>query len=196
VGGGGAGGSTNWGSGGAGGRGGNGLVIVKCCMPAPQLLDLRTATTYQGNTEYNKQAAVSDISAYVDSTTGRPWSQCGQYSSSRWWGVDLGANYHVSYIRMQNRNDCCADRLYNVEVRLGSSTTRTSNPAVASSVRVEANQMKQQNIGAQGRYLFLHNTGGTGLTICKIYVFASPPPPAPARLETCQGLQPAIDLGK
>uniref|UniRef100_A0A0D3HXR4 Sulfatase N-terminal domain-containing protein n=2 Tax=Emiliania huxleyi TaxID=2903 RepID=A0A0D3HXR4_EMIH1 len=67
---------------------------------------------------YNKQAPVSDLS-YADSTTGRPWAECGQYTSHT-WGVDLGSEVYVRYVRLQNRNDCCAERLTDVDIYLGS----------------------------------------------------------------------------
>ncbi|EOD41624.1 hypothetical protein EMIHUDRAFT_194015 [Emiliania huxleyi CCMP1516] len=44
---------------------------------------------------YNKQAPVSDLS-YADSTTGRPWAECGHYTSHT-WGVDLGSEVYVRY---------------------------------------------------------------------------------------------------
>merc|ERR1712086_655158 len=145
--------------------------------PDVQLLDLRTATTYQDWSIYDKQAPVSDLS-YADSTTGRPWAECGQYTS-QWWGVDLGSEVYVRYVRLQNRNDCCAELLTGVDIWLGS--TR-GNALVKSDVSVSSNVMLEVEINALGRYIYLNRPSAAGLTVCKFYVFASPapsPPPPP-----------------
>ena len=157
--------------------------------PGVQLLDLRAATTYQDSSLFDKQAPVSDLS-YADSTTGRPWAECGQYTS-QWWGVDLGSEVYVRYVRLQNRNDCCAERLTDVDIYLGSTAeTYTGNALVKSDVSVLSNVMLEVEINALGRYIYLNRPSAAGLTVCKFYVFAgnrngpppsaspSPPPPS------------------
>ena len=139
-----------------------------------RLLDLRAATTYQDSSLFDKQAPVSDLS-YADSTTGRPWAECGQYTSGHTWGVDLGSEVYVRYVRLQNRNDCCAERLTDVDIYLGSTAeTYTGNALVKSDVSVLSNVMLEVEINALGRYLYLQRENE--LTVCKIYVFASKPP--------------------
>ena len=138
---------------------------------------------------FDKQAPVSDLS-YADSTTGRPWAECGQYTS-QWWGVDLGSEVYVRYVRLQNRNDCCAERLTDVDIYLGSTAeTYTGNALVKSDVSVLSNVMLEVEINALGRYIYLNRPSAAGLTVCKFYVFAgnrngpppsaspSPPPPS------------------
>ena len=143
-----------------------------------QLLDLRAATTYQDSSLFDKQAPVSDLS-YADSTTGRPWAECGHYTS-QWWGVDLGSEVYVRYVRLQNRNDCCAERLTDVDIYLGSTAeTYTGNALVKSDVSVLSNVMLEVEINALGRYIYLNRPSAAGLTVCKFYVFASPAPPSP-----------------
>ena len=137
-----------------------------------QLLDLRAATTYQDSSLFDKQAPVSDLS-YADSTTGRPWAECGQYTS-QWWGVDLGSEVYVRYVRLQNRNDCCAERLTDVDIYLGSTAgTFTGNALVKSDVSVLSNVMLEVEINALGRYIYVNRPSAAGLTVCKFYVFAS-----------------------
>jgi len=138
--------------------------------PAAQLLDLRTATTYQDSSLFDKQAPVSDLS-YADSTTGRPWAECGHYTS-QWWGVDLGSEVYVRYVRLQNRNDCCAERLTDVDIYLGSTAeTYTGNALVKSDVSVLSNVMLEVEINALGRYIYLNRPSAAGLTVCKFYVY-------------------------
>ena len=140
--------------------------------PAAQLLDLRTATTYQDSSWFDKQAPVSDLS-YADSTTGRPWAECGHYTR-QWWGVDLGREMYVRYVRLQNRNDCCPERLTDVDIYLGSTAeTYAGNALVKSDVSVSSNVMLEVEINALGRYIYLNRPSAAGLTVCKFYVFAS-----------------------
>ncbi|EOD15840.1 hypothetical protein EMIHUDRAFT_256322 [Emiliania huxleyi CCMP1516] len=104
---------------------------------------------------FDKQAPVSDLS-YADSTTGRPWAECGQYTS-QWWGVDLGSEVYVRYVRLQNRNDCCAERLTGIDIYLGSTAeTYTGNALVKSDVSVLSNVMLEVEINALGRYIYLN----------------------------------------
>ena len=120
---------------------------------------------------------MSDLS-YADSTTGRPWAECGQYTSGHTWGVDLGSEVYVRYVRLQNRNDCCAELLTDVDIYLGSTAeTYTGNALVKSDVSVSSNVMLEVEINALGRYIYLNRPSATGLTVCKFYVFASPAPP-------------------
>ncbi|EOD06156.1 hypothetical protein EMIHUDRAFT_359671, partial [Emiliania huxleyi CCMP1516] len=134
--------------------------------PAAQLLDLRTATTYQDlqdSSMFDKQAPVSDLS-YADSTTGRPWAECGHFTS-QWWGVDLGSEVYVRHVRLQNRNDCCAERLTDVDIYLGSTAeTYTGNALVKSDVSVSSNVMLEVEINALGRYIYLNRPSAAGLT--------------------------------
>ena len=117
-----------------------------------------------------KQAPVNDLS-FADSTTGRPWAECGQYTS-QWWGVDLGSEVYVGYVRLQNRNDCCPERLTDVDIYLGSTAeTYTGNALVKSDVSVSSNVMLEVEINALGRYIYLNRPSAAGLTVCKFYVY-------------------------
>ena len=137
-----------------------------------QLLDLRAATTYTGADIFDQQAPVNDLS-FADSTTGRPWAECGHYTP-QWWGVDLGSEMYVGYVRLQNRNDCCPERLTDVDIYLGSTAgTFTGNALVKSDVSVLSNVMLEVEINALGRYIYVNRPSATGLTVCKFYVFAS-----------------------
>ena len=135
-----------------------------------QLLDLSAATTYQDLSIYDKQAPVNDLS-FADSTTGRPWAECGHYTT-QWWGVDLGSEVYVRFVRLQNRNDCCPERLTDVDIYLGSTAgTFTGNALVKSDVSVLSNVMLEVEINALGRYIYLNRPSAAGLTVCKFYVY-------------------------
>ena len=42
-----------------------------------------------------------------------------KYQQSPWWRVDLQKREVVRKVSLTNRGDCCAERLRNVEVRVG-----------------------------------------------------------------------------
>lgn len=147
-------------------------------LPAT-MMDLRSATTYQDDPSiFDKQAPVNDLS-FVNSTTGRPWSECGHYAHV-WWGVDLGSVVNVSYIILQSRNDCCEKRLQGVEIYLGSvAGTYDGNNVVKTNINVQSNKSLKVNINTSGRYLYIRrphqstaNSETNGLTVCKLYVFS------------------------
>ncbi|EOD21419.1 hypothetical protein EMIHUDRAFT_255273, partial [Emiliania huxleyi CCMP1516] len=130
-----------------------------------------TVCKFYDSSLFDKQAPVSDLS-FADSTTGRPWAECGQYTS-QWWGVDLGSEVYVRYVRLQNRNDCCPERLTDVDIYLGSTAeTYTGNALVKSDVSVLSNVMLEVEINALGRYIYLNRPSAAGLTVCKFFVFA------------------------
>ena len=148
-----------------------------------KVLDLTRARTFQDvPSSHDKQAPVKDMS-FVDSTTGRPWSECGHYAHE-WWGVDLGTVLDVSYIILQGRLDCCEKRLQGVDIYLGSvDGTYIGNTKVKTNVSVDPQHSLKVNINSSGRYLYFRqwrrphgstpNSADDGLTICKLYVFSN-----------------------
>lgn len=44
------------------------------------------------------------------------FSHSGDPDLFPWWAVDLEADYAIASIRLYNRTDCCAERLYNIDV--------------------------------------------------------------------------------
>ena len=106
------------------------------------------------------------------SPTNLPWSQCGHYTSrsDAWWAVDLGATHMVESVKLYNRNDCCPNRLQNVQVYLGSSwESYAGNTLVASDVDVPQHSPLTVPIQQAGRYLWVAKSNK--LTICAIEVY-------------------------
>ena len=150
-----------------------------------RVLDLRFNEAYEDQRSvddaYDESKPVDDNS-FVNSTTGRPWAECGHFSYE-WWGIDLGSEVNVGFVRLQNRNDCCPERLTQVEIYLGSTpNTYIGNALVKSDVNVLSNVMLEVDIDAVGRYLYYRRppddqTDFSGLTVCKMYVFLASPSP-------------------
>jgi hypothetical protein len=46
-----------------------------------------------------------------------------------WWNADLGSTRNIKIIKTYNREDCCAERLDNFEVRIGDDEDVFNNPA-------------------------------------------------------------------
>ncbi len=140
--------------------------------PPETVLDLRSAQTYGGG---DSQKPV-DSMLYVDSMTARPWGECGHYSSE-WWGVDLGSEQQVARIRLQNRSDCCPERMSGLEIYLGNTPgTWVGNTLIESNVNPNSLPVLDVQIMETGRYIYVRRPPGnhiqfTGLTICKFYVF-------------------------
>ncbi|KAM4693039.1 fucolectin-like [Discoglossus pictus] len=44
-----------------------------------------------------------------------------------WWRVDLLRDYHIVYIKITNRGDCCGDRLIGAEILVGNSLQNNGN---------------------------------------------------------------------
>ena len=140
--------------------------------PEAELLDLTNADTKDSQGEYdpNSKKAVDG----VISDSGLSWGSCGHWTSvaNPWWMVDLGEERLVTKVKLYNRNDCCKDRLQDVNIYLGGSTTDyTSNTEVASDIDVVVTL--EVDIDATGRYLWVARPARTGLTICEIQVWAT-----------------------
>ncbi|AHA54225.1 putative membrane protein [Emiliania huxleyi virus 18] len=160
--------------------------------PPVQVLDLLSNDKYEDPRSefdsYDMDKPVDDMS-FVDSTTGRPWGECGHFSWE-WWGIDLGSEVFVRYVRLQNRNDCCEERLTQVEIYFGSTAnTYAGNTLLKSDVHVLSNVMLEVELNAVGRYMYFRRPPEKyledeepGLTLCKLYVFTSPPPSPPPPL--------------
>ena len=121
----------------------------------------------------------SDPSFAVDGTVSEsnlPWSQCLQWTSvaDPWWGVDLGAQRRVTRVKLYNRNDCCPDRLEQINIYLGDNFDNYSaNAEVVSGISVPQHSPLEVVIDGTGRYLFVARPGQTGLTLCEIQVWIS-----------------------
>lgn len=57
-------------------------------------------------------------------------SHTAEDETNPWWKVDLLETYIVTYIKITNRGDCCAERLDGAEIRVGDSegNNGTDNP--------------------------------------------------------------------
>ncbi|XP_071954522.1 uncharacterized protein [Antedon mediterranea] len=97
---------------------------------------------------------------------------------SPWWYVDLGTETVISKIVIFNRDDCCADRLSGVEVRVGNSQVSPffSNAQCALTIsRMDAiarNPIEMScNPPISGRYVTVYKQIRGYLTLCEVKVY-------------------------
>ena len=67
----------------------------------------------------------------IDGNRASNWNQRSithtQYSYRPWWRVDLRTVYKVTYVKITNRKDCCANRINGAEIRIGNSLSDNGN---------------------------------------------------------------------
>lgn len=72
----------------------------------------QSTTAYGGNSgravDGNRAAIYRDASCTHTEKQTNPW-----------WRVDLGSSMSIGLVKVTNRADCCANRLRNVEIRIG-----------------------------------------------------------------------------
>lgn len=98
--------------------------------------------------------------------------------ANAWWEVDLGAVYAVSYIKLWNRSDCCADRLSNFyilssEAPFTSQDLNTSlNQTGVKSVYYSgvAGRETDLSINAEARYIRIQLAGTNFLTLAEVEI--------------------------
>ena len=150
-------------------------MTVLCSADADVPLDLRGAETKDSGAG----CCGSDPSNAIDGVTSDmnlPWDQCLQWTgvANPWWGVDLGAERTVTEVKLYNRNDCCPERLYEVNIYLGNNfEDYTANALVATAISVPQNTPLEEDINRSGRYLFVARPEKVGLTLCEIEVWQS-----------------------
>ena len=152
------------------------LHVTILCPTGPELpLDLTRAETKDSGSG----CCGSDPSNAVDGVTSDinlGWSQCLQWTNvtNPWWGVDLGTQRTVTKVKLYNRNDCCPDRLYYVNIYLGDDfDSYMANSKVAHEISVPQQAPLEVVINRSGRYLFVARPGYTGLTLCEIQVWVA-----------------------
>ncbi|KAL8221778.1 UNVERIFIED_CONTAM: hypothetical protein K2H54_074478 [Gekko kuhli] len=91
-----------------------------------------------------------------------------------WWTVDLKAEFNVSSVSLTNREDCCAWRLNDAEIRIGNSLEEggSTNPRCATVTSVGAGETQNYECeGMQGMYVTITIPGVRYLTLCEVQVF-------------------------
>jgi len=95
----------------------NGDTTTITTTPSPIWLDLKGKTATQASTAYGGRA-----SRAIDGNTRSDWrgGSCTHThrTSNTWWQVDLGAVTNVSTVQINNRADCCGERLRDAKITI------------------------------------------------------------------------------
>jgi len=90
-----------------------------------------------------------------------------------WWRVDLQQREVVRKVSLTNRGDCCAERLRNVEVRVGDDGCSYSKNPVCKSFKGEVGLGFHVDLycNRRGRFLYVRLMNKAFLTLCEVQVF-------------------------
>ena len=108
------------------------------------------------------------------------------FESNAWWYVDLGASYHISTVRIWNRTDCCADRLFPFQVALQSVFDAALNSGTvfggigAPNGNVGTNPILVDTHGATGRFVKVQLESPNYFHLAEVEVFGTPVVPTAA----------------
>ena len=89
----------------------------------------------------------------------------------------LSMQYHVSYLTITNRGDCCSERLSNFEIRIGNSLADNGNRNPNCGGLYSLSSAETRNISCpapiKGRYVNIRILGEAKiLTLCEVEVYA------------------------
>jgi hypothetical protein len=91
--------------------------------------------------------------------------------SNDWFMIDMQQTVFVAMVRIQNRIDCCAFRLYNFEIRVGDSGTSagSSNTACASNQPTFTGS-KDFSCVLSGRYVTIQQFNNEAMNLAEVEV--------------------------
>ena len=133
-----------------------------------------------GKATANQPEAHFPASRAIDGNSNADWGGDSCTATSccdplPWWRVDFGGTATVYSMKITNRGDCCGERLYDFNVRVGDHSTG----------RGDHNQLCQQNAAVpegktsaftcspplHGRYLYIQTNLHMSLNLCEVEVF-------------------------
>ena len=92
-----------------------------------------------------------------------------------WWRVDFGSTATVYSMKVTNRGDCCGDRLFDFDVRVGDSVIGRGEHNALCQQRASVPQGRTAvficNPPLTGRYLFIQTNLRHALALCEVEVF-------------------------
>ena len=156
-----------------------------CC---PKLMEVaRSHRYYRRPTRQSSTCCGGSAKRATDGNLNSRWSgRSCTHTRNRgaWWQVDLRRVYHIKYVAVVSRSDCCGSRLQGAEVwvgsnngiRVGKRCTRLNvnrrGKGVLPSFQASKRDKKvwQQCVG-EGRYITIR-ISGRYLTLCEVQVYA------------------------
>lgn len=105
-------------------------VFDLLALPSTENLALRGKATQLARYAHDFGAAYNAIDGNRDSNYHRGSCTHSAELNDPWWRLDLLHSYMITSISITNRGDCCEQRLDNLNIHVGNSTTSSglSNP--------------------------------------------------------------------
>nr|XP_002741091.1 PREDICTED: uncharacterized protein LOC100373294 [Saccoglossus kowalevskii] len=156
-------------------------VTTEVCLLPENLDSVATGKTAVQSSQKGGSKAGRAVDGNTDSNFRNKSCSRTTLESEPWWMVDLSEIQDVYKVTLINRQDCCADKLLNAEVRVGNSENIIDNAVCG--VRVSESTTTKETIDiicacgqpVTGRYVSVQLIGVTEeLTLCEVEVSALP----------------------
>lgn len=156
------------------------LMFSLCSIAYAQQNVAQGKNATQSSTGYDAPAS----RAVDGNTDGAFWNGSVSHTNAEscpWWQVDLGASYYIDSLLINNRTDCCGERLGDYYVFVSNepfSTNDVNALAKQSNVSSFYNagpnyQQNQFSINQNGRYVRIQLTKNEYLSLAEVEVLAS-----------------------
>ncbi|OCT77237.1 hypothetical protein XELAEV_18032436mg [Xenopus laevis] len=128
--------------------------------------DVKQSSTYESH--YNAETAVdsikeTDISIHPCSHTFN--------DNPAWWRLDLKKIYRIESVVIVNRGDCCSERLFGAEIRVGDSADN-NNPVCGTITNIAHSTITLSCNGLDGHFVSVVIPGREEyLTLCEVEVY-------------------------
>ena len=153
------------------------LVVLLVGAPAGAQNIALAKPTAQSSTYVDSYAGAESSDRAVDGNTSGNYLNKSithtNYENNPWWMVDLGATYDISQIRVWNRTDCCADRLFPFRIAIQDVFDAAVNGAAAWWADVTVDDGSNPIVfapNAQGRFVKVQLTATDYLTLAEVEV--------------------------
>ncbi|XP_076842398.1 uncharacterized protein LOC143486818 isoform X2 [Brachyhypopomus gauderio] len=88
-----------------------------------------------------------------------------------WWRVELPDAYNITTVKITNRGDCCSERLYGAQIRIGNSLENNGNDNKL--IATVGSRISYKFFPVEGRFVNIIIPGRQKiLTLCEVKIFA------------------------
>ncbi|XP_070535677.1 uncharacterized protein [Ptychodera flava] len=148
------------------------------CVVPPNLINVAAGKQASQISDAGKATASRAVDG--DKNSNYKEKSCSKTGSESdpWWSVDLGDSRDVYQVTITNRQDCCAERILDAEVRVGDSRNIARNALCGT--KVTEDEMNQETIvlicacgdPLNGRFVSVQLAGSArALTLCEVEVW-------------------------
>ncbi|XP_067148680.1 uncharacterized protein [Apteryx mantelli] len=153
-------------------------VLLQGCAPLPGAPNVaRDQWATQSSTAASSGAAAKAVDGNRDGVWQRGSCSHTRRERQPWWAVDLGARHAVWAVLVQNRRDCCWERLRGARVHVGDAAGERASSNPVCGVITDAGPGSLSTVcceGLQGRYVSVSIPGREEqLALCEVEVYGT-----------------------